>query len=105
MATNVKALIDAIKTADTGGGGRCECDDDLDQFLARKKGDTTALLDDLDQFYGQGKRRHHRCHWEMSSLFNIHLVYLMAPNYSESKHLWCGRKLIVFAMYSTQVIG
>ena len=44
MTTNVKALIDAIKTADTGGGGRCECDDDLDQFLARKKGDTTAVI-------------------------------------------------------------
>ena len=88
MTTNVKALIDAIKTADSAaGGGRCECDDDLDQF------------------YCQEKRRHHRCHWEMSSLFNIHLVYLMAPSYSKGKQLGCGRKLIVFAMYSTQVVG
>ena len=37
MATNLKALIDAIKTADTGGGGRCECDDDLDQLWPGKK--------------------------------------------------------------------
>ena len=38
MTTNVKALIDAIKTADTaGGGGRCQCDDDVDQLWPGKK--------------------------------------------------------------------
>ena len=72
MTTNVKALIDAIKTADPAGGGRCECDDGVDQF------------------YGQGKRRHHRCHWEMSSLFNIHLVYVMAPAIQKANSLSVG---------------
>ena len=72
MATNVKALIDAIKTADTAGGGRCECDDDVDQLWPGKKETPPLSLGNV-------------------VFFNILLVYLMAPAIQKANSLGVGQ--------------